>query len=146
MLLQSVSSRPAGRRWRAEIRRDVMLAFGGRLPSLTIIVITLTLTSGTPQAQDLDRDKSGAKLFAATCGDCHRSPRGLARDRFSWTLSYFLQQHYTSSPASAQALAAYLQSVDAPRAKPQSATRKSRPSATSTSEPSLRPPASVPPR
>jgi mono/diheme cytochrome c family protein len=123
-----------------------MSAVGCKLPSLTIIVIIVTLASGTPQAQDLDRDKSGATLFAATCADCHRSARGLARDRFSWTSSYFLQQHYTSSPASAQALAAYLQSVDAPRAKPQSATRKSRPSATSTSEPSLRPPAPVPAR
>jgi hypothetical protein len=71
---------------------------------------------------------------------------GLARDRFSWTLSHFLQQHYTSSPASAQALTAYLQSVDAPRAKPQSAARKSRSPATSASAPSLRPPAPVPAR
>jgi hypothetical protein len=64
-----------------------------------------------------------AKLFATTCMDCHRSPRGLAKDRFSWTLSYFFQQHYTSSPTSAHALTAYLQSVDAPRAKPQPAAR-----------------------
>jgi len=35
------------------------------------------------------------------------------KDRFNWTLSNFLQQHYTSSSASAQALTAYLQAVDA---------------------------------
>ena len=113
------------------------------MPSLIIIA---ALTGGTAQAQDLDQDKPGAKLFAANCADCHRSPRGLAKDRFSWTLSHFLQQHYTSSPASAQALIAYLQSVDAPRAKPQSAARKSLPPATSASAPSLRPPAPVPAR
>jgi mono/diheme cytochrome c family protein len=99
-----------------------MLAFGGRLPSLIIIMIIIgALTVGPAWAQDLDQDKSGAKLFATNCTDCHRSPRGLAKDRFSWTLSYFLQQHYTSGPASAHALTAYLQSVDAPRAKQQPA-------------------------
>ena len=113
------------------------------MPSLIIIG---ALTGGTAQAQDLDQGKSGAKLFAANCTDCHRSPRGLAKDRFSWTLSHFLHQHYTSSPASAQALTAYLQSVDAPRAKPQSVARKLPSPATGASAPSLRPPAPVPVR
>ena len=131
----------------ADIPRGVrvMSAVGRRLlPSL--IVIIGALTGGPAPAQDLDQDKSGAKLFAASCADCHRSPRGLTKDRFSWTLSYFLREHYTSSPASAQALTAYLQSVDAPRAKPQPAARKSRPPATSVSEPVLRPSAPVPAR
>jgi mono/diheme cytochrome c family protein len=123
-----------------------MLAFGGRLPSLFIMIIIGALTVGPAWAQDLDQDKSGAKLFATNCTDCHRSPRGLAKDRFSWTLSYFLQQHYTSGPASAHALTAYLQSVDAPRAKQQPASRTSLPPATSGSEAPLRPPAPVPVR
>ena len=105
----------------ADIPRGVrvMSAVGRRLlPSL--IVIIGALTGGPARAQGiLDQDKSGAKLFAANCADCHRSPRGLyAQDRFSWTLSYFLREHYTSSPASAQALTAYLQSAaDAARAE-----------------------------
>ena len=119
-----------------------MSAVGHTLPALIIIA---ALTGGTAQAQDLDQHKSGAKLFTDTCANCHRSPRGLAKDRFSWTLSYFLQQHYTSSPASARALTAYLQSVDAPRAKPQRAARKSRPMSPGASAP-LRPPAPVPAR
>ncbi len=124
-----------------------MLAFRGGLPSLIIIMIIIgALTIGPARAQDLDQDKSGAKLFATTCTDCHRSPRGLAKDRFSWTLSYFLRQHYTSGPASTHALTAYLQSVDAPRARPQPASRTSRPPATSGSEAPLRPPALVPAR
>ena len=117
-----------------------MSAVGHTLPALLIIA---ALTGGTAQAQDLDRHKSGAKLFTATCANCHRSPRGLAKDRFSWTLSHFLQQHYTSSPDSARTLAAYLQSVDAPRAR---AGRKSRPMSPGASAPSLRPPAPVPGR
>jgi hypothetical protein len=124
-----------------DIRRGVrgMLDVNRELPSFIII---WALTSGCAQAQNLDQDKSGAHLFAATCAECHRSPRGLAKDRFSWTLSYFLRQHYTSSSSSAQVLTAYLQSVEAPRGKPQPATRKSSSPAAS-GEPVLRPPARV---
>jgi hypothetical protein len=118
-----------------------MLDVDHALPWLIIIWV---LTSGLAQAQNLDQDKSGAQLFAATCAECHRNPRGLAKDRFSWTLSYFLRQHYTSSASSAQVLTAYLQSVEAPRAKPQPATRKSSPPGTGVSEQVLRPPAPVP--
>jgi hypothetical protein len=96
-----------------------MSAFGRRLHSL--IVLILTLTGGLARAQDLDQGKSGAQLFATNCRDCHHSPKGLAKDRFSWTLSSFLEEHYTSSPASAQALTAYLQSIDARSSKPQPA-------------------------
>src|SRR5262249_24068747 len=79
------------------------------------------LTGSPVQAEDLDHDKSASKLFADTCASCHRSARGLAKGRFSLTLWFFLKQHYTSSSASAQALTAYLQSVDAPRPKSQRA-------------------------
>jgi len=106
-----------------------------------LVVVIAALTGGPARAQGLDEGKSGAQLFSAVCADCHRSARGLAKDRFSWTLSYFLQQHYTTGAASAQALTAYLQSVDAPRAKPQS-----RLPAASASMPPLRPPAPVPAR
>jgi hypothetical protein len=116
----------------------VMSACGGRLSFLIIVAV---LTSGPMRAEDLDAGKSGATLFTATCADCHRSPRGLAKNRFSFVLSNFLQQHYTSSAASAQVLTAYLQSVDAPRGKPQP-----RPSSSASALPpsSLRPPAPVP--
>jgi mono/diheme cytochrome c family protein len=120
-----------------------MLAVSRGLPSLIIIG---ALTVGPAQAQNLDQDKSGAKLFATNCTDCHRSPRGLAKDRFNWTLSSFLQQHYTASPASAHALTAYLQSVDAPRAKSQPAAGTSQPPGTSGSVSPPRPPAPVPAR
>jgi mono/diheme cytochrome c family protein len=112
----------------------VMSASGRRLPSLIIIIAALT--SGPVRAENLDEGKSGATLFTATCASCHRSARGLTKNRLSWTLSYFLQQHYTSSATSAQVLTAYLQSVDAPRGKtqPQAPVR-------SAAAPLLRPPA-----
>lgn len=81
-----------------------------RLRAFTVVVAALA--GGLAKAQNLDQGKSGAQLFATDCMDCHHSPKGLARDSFSWTLSSFLQQHYTASPASVQALTAYLQSVD----------------------------------
>jgi hypothetical protein len=116
-----------------------MSVCGARLPSLVIIIIAM-LTSVPVGAQDLDRGKSGATLFTATCVECHRSPRGLAKNRYSWTLSLYLQQHYTSSAASAQVLTAYLQSVDTPRGN----APQPRQPATSAPAASLRPPAPVP--
>ncbi|HEY2533634.1 MAG TPA: cytochrome c [Xanthobacteraceae bacterium] len=92
--------------------------------SLALFFIVSALTSGLTRAQDLDRGKSGAQLFAASCADCHHSPHGLAKDRFSWTLSYFLQQHYTTGPAMAHTLTAYLESVDVPRSTLPPAARK----------------------
>jgi mono/diheme cytochrome c family protein len=140
--------------------------FGGAMPAILwalLVVLIGALSGASARAQDLDQDKSGAKLFAATCADCHRSPRGLAKQRLGFMLSYYLRQHYTSSSASAQALAAYLQEADAPRAKPaatsqakaakpRDANRKPEPVATGSllpqlpGEPIFRPPASIPRR
>src|SRR5215471_18803544 len=107
------------------------------------LMIVGALMSGTAGAEDLEQGKSGAKLFAANCAHCHRSPRGLAKERFSWTLSRFLQQHYTSGSASVEALTAFLQSADT-RVGSQPTVRNTRPPGTSASESVLRPPAPVP--
>jgi mono/diheme cytochrome c family protein len=121
-----------------------MSVVGCKLPPLVVGIVTLVV--GYARAQDLDAGKSGAQLFAANCSNCHRSPHGLVKSRFSWTLSYFLQQHYTSSSSSVRALTAYLQSVDASRAKSSPAGRKPLPPAMDATEPLLRPPAPVPGR
>jgi hypothetical protein len=68
----------------------------------------LALASGAAQAENLDAGKSAAALFPANCATCHSSPRGLAKDRGSGGLVSYLQEHYTSGPQSAAALAAYL--------------------------------------
>ena len=72
------------------------------------------LTATVASAQNLDAGKSAEKLFADGCATCHRSPRGLAKGRFSLTLSWFLQDHYAAGSDTAKALAAYLESVDGP--------------------------------
>ena len=122
--------------------------------ALLMIVLTsvaLTPTNARAENIDQDKDRSGPKLFAATCADCHRSARGLAKGRLSIMLQYYLQQHYTSSSATAQTLTAYLQSLDTPpRSKSQPG--KSQPPARSASTATTtglsvpRPPAAVPAR
>lgn len=83
-------------------------------PLVILGTIAAVLTAPLASAQNLDAGKSPEKLFADGCATCHRSPRGLAKGRMSLTLSWFLQDHYSSSSDSAKALAAYLVSVDTP--------------------------------
>jgi hypothetical protein len=75
------------------------------------------MAPATRAQENLDRNQSGPKLFAASCVQCHKSARGLAKGRISFTLSYFLRSHYTSSSDTASILTAYLQSVDTPPGK-----------------------------
>jgi hypothetical protein len=82
----------------------VVAARGLKVLGLGAIV---ALASGAAQAENLDAGKSAAALFANSCQSCHSSPRGLAKDRSSG-LTSFLQEHYTSGPQTAAALAAYL--------------------------------------
>jgi mono/diheme cytochrome c family protein len=94
-----------------------------------MILATITaLTAAAACAQNLDAGKTPEKLFADGCATCHRSPRGLAKGRFSLTLSWFLKDHYATSSDTAKALAAYLESVDVPppRASAKPAGRKPR--------------------
>ncbi|WP_312015752.1 hypothetical protein [Bradyrhizobium liaoningense] len=90
-------------------------------PVVTLAAAALTVTIAS--AQNLDAGKPPAKLFADGCATCHRSPRGLAKGRFSLTLTWFLRDHYVTSSDSAKALADYLVSVDEP---PPRAAAKSR--------------------
>lgn len=91
----------------------------------------VALTATVACAQNLDAGKSPEKLFADGCATCHRSPRGLAKGRYSLTLSWFLQDHYSTSSDTAKALAAYLVSVDTPppgaAGKPAKKSPRSRP-------------------
>jgi hypothetical protein len=122
------------------------------LHNLAALAAIVVLACGTARAQEnLDAGKSPQKLFAEGCSTCHRSAKGLAKGRFSFTLYLFLQKHYASNASSAWALTSYLEAVDAEKrgvkraavaAKPAPASRSSTWSAGS----SLRPPASVPSR
>jgi len=107
-------------------------------------VVIAALAGGLAKAQNLDQGKSGAQLFATNCMDCHHSPKGLARDSLSWTLSSFLQQHYTTSPASVGALTAYLRSVDPHRSNPGPAVHSRRAPEDDARASAQAPPAPVP--
>lgn len=87
---------------------------GRELTAPFMILAAAVLATTAAVAQNLDAGKSPAKLFAEGCATCHRSPRGLAKGRFSLTLSWFLRDHYATSSDTAKALAAYLESVDEP--------------------------------
>jgi hypothetical protein len=108
---------------------------------LLVLAAIAALGGSVAVAQNLDQGKPAPKLFAESCASCHRSPRGLAKDRFQLTLYLFLQKHYSSGSSSAWALTSYLESVDSgKRVAAKSAAKKG------ASRSSLRPPASVPAR
>src|ERR1700676_287546 len=86
--------------------------------SLFALGVIAVLIGGAAHAQNLDQGKSAARLFADGCATCHRSPRGLAKGRFSLTLFMFLQKHYVSNSDSAWELTSYLESVDGARRGP----------------------------
>jgi mono/diheme cytochrome c family protein len=107
----------------------------------------LVLIGGPAHAQNLDQGKSATRLFADGCATCHRSARGLAKGRFSFTLFLFLQKHYASNSSSAWALTSYLESVDTvQRGRSRAAAAKPSPAVVSTSRSSMRPPMPVPGR
>src|SRR6266700_3317960 len=73
--------------------------------SLLALGTIAALAGQAVHAENLDEGKSAGKLFADTCGTCHRGAHGLAKGRFRVTLYLFLQQHYASNSRSAWALA-----------------------------------------
>ena len=124
------------------------------LRNLAALAAIIVLACSAARAQEnLDAGKSPQKLFAEGCSTCHRSAKGLAKGRFSFTLYLFLQKHYAANASSAWALTSYLETVDAEKrgmkraaaAHPAPAPA-ARSSSTWSAGSSLRPPASVPNR
>jgi hypothetical protein len=119
---------------------------------LALAAVVLLSCSAACAQENIDAGKSAPKLFAETCLACHRSAKGLAKGRFSFTLYLYLQKHYASNSSSAWALTSYLESVDSARRAPtraaaaQPAPAHAPQSSTWTSRSSLRPPASIPNR
>jgi hypothetical protein len=66
------------------------------------------LAAGTAFAQDLSAGKTPAKLFAADCSACHRSPHGLGKKYNTGSLTGFLRTHYTTTQETAGSLAKYI--------------------------------------
>lgn len=117
---------------------------------LALAAIGMLNCSAAMAQENLDAGKSAPKLFAESCSACHRSAKGLARGRFSFTLYLHLQKHYASNASSAWALTQYLEAVDAGKRSPARAAAApmmpARTSSTWTSHSPLRPPAPVPGR
>jgi mono/diheme cytochrome c family protein len=122
----------------------------GRALALAAIIMLSCTAAGAQE--NLDAGKSAPKLFAESCSACHRSAKGLAKGRFSFTLYLYLQKHYASNSTSAWALTQYLESVDVGKRSPTraaaaaAAATPARASSTWTSHSPLRPPAPVPGR
>jgi len=73
------------------------------------IGLVLGLAPAVVHAQtNIDQGKSPGQIFAADCASCHKSARGLANGKNSFTLASFLREHYTSSSEQAAQLAAYV--------------------------------------
>jgi hypothetical protein len=83
--------------------------------------VVLVLPAG---GQNLDAGKSGAQIFSQVCANCHRGPRALRNASTS-----FLREHYTTSPAMAAAVAAYLSAAGREPAPAQSPVQPERPRA-----------------
>jgi mono/diheme cytochrome c family protein len=120
--------------------------------ALALAAIAVLASTAAFAQENLDAGKSPQKLFSEGCATCHRSARGLAKGRFSFTLYLFLQKHYAANSSSAWALTSYLETVDAERrgvkraaARPAPSSSASRSSDWSSSS-SPRPPASIPNR
>ncbi|MGZ3410198.1 MAG: hypothetical protein ACXWKC_16530 [Xanthobacteraceae bacterium] len=74
------------------------------------MVVGLLALPGLAFAQrtDYSAGKTPAQLFSGDCSACHKTPRGLAKQRDPRALTSFLREHYTTKAESAGALAAYL--------------------------------------
>ena len=118
--------------------------------ALALATIAVLAGPAAHAQENLDAGKSPQKLFSDGCAACHRSPRGLSKGRFSFTLYMYLQQHYAANSSSAWALTSYLEAVDAEKRGVKRAAASPPPPAsrsqTSSSGFSLRPPASIPNR
>jgi hypothetical protein len=67
------------------------------------------------RAEDLTAGKTPAQLFRSDCGECHRSPSSLVKERGNVSVvAAFLREHYTTNTESAAALAAYVSGLASP--------------------------------
>jgi hypothetical protein len=87
----------------------------------------LALALSPARAENLDAGKSPQALFTSTCQACHASPRGLGKGMSASGIASFLREHYTASPQSAAAIAAYVAGAGPdPRAKEQPKGREAK--------------------
>jgi hypothetical protein len=81
------------------LRRGIQLAFGS---------LALCIANSAGAQESLDKDKTGAQLYASYCVTCHKSLKNLSKFRGKLALETFISEHYPATPKSAAAIAAYL--------------------------------------
>ena len=57
--------------------------------------LALCIASVAAAQTDLDKDKTGAQLYASDCAVCHKSPESVAKATGIFGLRDFLREHYT---------------------------------------------------
>ena len=77
--------------------------------ALMIFSLALCLASAAEGQVNLEEGKTAAQLFASDCTGCHKRPQTVNQANSMFGLEGFLRDHYTTSPQSAAALAAYLE-------------------------------------
>jgi mono/diheme cytochrome c family protein len=123
---------------------------------LAIGSLALCIASSAGAQENLDKNKTGAQLYASICADCHKSPQSL-KPTGIFGLESFLREHYTADRASAAAIATYLKGLKPVASQRGRAAKRTMSQAPFVSTPSesnkpglpsdiLRPPADIPER
>ena len=148
------------RRRDANYRRELLIVTAMQMNLsrswLAIGSLALCVASPAGAQENLDKNKTGAQLYASICADCHKSPQGL-KPTGIFGLESFLREHYTADRESAAAIATYLKGLKPVASQRGRAAKRTTSQAPSVSTPSEsnkpgppsdipRPPADIPAR
>jgi cytochrome c len=75
---------------------------------LAVASLALCVASSAGAQENLDKNKTGAQLYASICADCHKSPQSVTTAPGIFGLESFLREHYTTDRESAATIATYL--------------------------------------
>ena len=86
----------------------MMLSCGIRL---AIGSMALCVVSSAGAQENLDKNKTGAQLYASNCAACHKSSQSVTKTTGGLGLESFLREHYPATPEAAATIAAYLKGL-----------------------------------
>ena len=84
------------------LSRGMLLAIGS---------MALCVVSSAGAQENLDKNKTGAQLYASNCAACHKSPQSVTKTTGGLGLESFLREHYPATPEAAAMIAAYLKGL-----------------------------------
>ena len=99
---------------------------------LTVSSLVLCLASSAGAQENLDKNKTGAQLYASHCAACHKSPQSVTK-----TTADFVSEHYPITRELAVTIATYLNGLKKPEPPRGRAAKRKR---TSQATPSAPPP------